>query len=82
YAGDRRCCVQPSLAVEPDVVLADELTAELDHEWKHRVLDVVLDVARRGGVVVLATHDLDVAARCDRVIHLDSGHVHPDNPPL
>ncbi|MCW2750757.1 MAG: transporter ATP-binding protein, partial [Aeromicrobium sp.] len=55
----------------------DELTAELDHEWKHRVLDLVFDIARRGGIVVLATHDPDVAARCDRVLRLESGHLHP-----
>jgi putative ABC transport system ATP-binding protein len=76
----QRVAIARALVVEPDVILADELTAELDHEWKHRVLDLVFDIARRGGIVVLATHDPDVAARCDRVLRLESGHLHPDDP--
>ncbi|MFY9913782.1 MAG: ATP-binding cassette domain-containing protein [Nocardioidaceae bacterium] len=75
----QRVAIARALVVEPDVILADELTAELDHEWKHRVLDLVFDIARRGGIVVLATHDPEVAARCDRVLRLESGHLHPDD---
>jgi putative ABC transport system ATP-binding protein len=76
----QRVAIARALVVEPDVILADELTAELDHEWKHRVLDLVFDIGRRGGIVVLATHDPDVAARCDRVLRLEAGHLHPDDP--
>ncbi|MGI8761760.1 MAG: ATP-binding cassette domain-containing protein [Jatrophihabitantaceae bacterium] len=71
----QRVAVARALVVDPELVFADELSAELDHDWKQRVLDLVLDVARRGGVVVLATHDAGVAARCDRVVRLVDGRI-------
>lgn len=71
----QRVAIARALAVDPAVVLADELTAELDHDWKTRVVDLVLGVAQRGGIVVLATHDLDLADRCDHVVRLVDGRV-------
>jgi putative ABC transport system ATP-binding protein len=71
----QRVAVARALAVDPAVLLADELTAELDHDWKERVVTLVLDVATRGGLVVLATHDLEVAARCHRRLFLANGQV-------
>lgn len=71
----QRVAVARALVVEPTVVLADELTAELDHDWKERVVRLVLDVADRGGVVVLATHDPGIAAMCADSIHLIDGRI-------
>ena len=67
----QRVSIARALVIEPTVIFADELTAELDREWKDLVVDLVLDVSRRGGIVVLATHDPEIAARCSRVMHLD-----------
>jgi putative ABC transport system ATP-binding protein len=53
------------------------LTAELDHEWKDHVVDLVLGIARAGGIVVIATHDLQISARCDRVVRLVDGRLTP-----
>jgi putative ABC transport system ATP-binding protein len=71
----QRVAVARALAVDPAIVFADELTAELDHDWKNVVISLVLDVARRGGIVLIATHDLELAARCDRMIRLADGRV-------
>jgi ABC-type lipoprotein export system ATPase subunit len=71
----QRVAIARALAVDPAVVFADELTAELDHDWKNRVVSLVLDVARRGGIVVLATHDPELAQRCDHVVRLDDGRI-------
>jgi putative ABC transport system ATP-binding protein len=71
----QRVAIARALAVDPAVVFADELTAELDHDWKNRVVSLVLDVARRGGIVVLATHDPELAQRCDYVVRLDDGRI-------
>jgi ABC-type lipoprotein export system ATPase subunit len=69
----QRVAIARALAVRPQVLLADELTAELDHESKQRVIELVVETARRGAVVVLATHDPEVAARCDAVLQLADG---------
>ena len=60
------------LALRPDVLLADEPTAEQDAEHEEIVLSRVLNPPE-GTAVVVATHDPDVAKRCDRVVALADG---------
>ncbi|HEU5266868.1 MAG TPA: ATP-binding cassette domain-containing protein [Jatrophihabitans sp.] len=74
----QRVAVARALAVDPDVVFADEVTAELDHEWKEHVVDLLLDVPRRGGIVVIATHDPQIAARCSTIVRLVDGRASSD----
>ena len=69
----QRVAIARALVVEPSVLIADELTSELDGEWKDRVLSRVLDISERGGIVILATHDHDVATRCDASLRLVDG---------
>jgi putative ABC transport system ATP-binding protein len=57
------------------VLLADEMTAELDQDWKRRLLSLVFSAADRGALVVLATHDPDTAQRCNRQFHLLDGRI-------
>jgi ABC-type lipoprotein export system ATPase subunit len=71
----QRVAIARAMVVEPAVLFADELTAELDHEWKDAVVDLVLAVAAGGGIVVLATHDPDIAARCTRTVSLLDGRI-------
>jgi putative ABC transport system ATP-binding protein len=71
----QRVAIARALVADPAIVFADEITAELDHEWKDHVVDLVLDVAHRGGVVVLATHDPNIAYRCSNQIRLTDGRV-------
>ncbi|GAB2578326.1 ATP-binding cassette domain-containing protein [Microlunatus antarcticus] len=69
----QRAAVARALAVRPDVLLADEPTAEQDVGHRASTLDAILAAANAGTAVLLATHDPVVAARCDRVVHLDAG---------
>jgi putative ABC transport system ATP-binding protein len=71
----QRVAVARALVIEPGLLLADEPTSELDAASRDVVLAAVRDVADRGAVVVLATHDPEVAAICDREIHLSDGRV-------
>ncbi len=59
-----------ALALKPEVLLADEPTAEQEPQSRALVLDRLLAVADRGGIVVLATHDPEVAARCTKQLHI------------
>lgn len=66
----QRVAVARAIALQPDVLLADEPTAEQDPAFRALVVARLLEVADRGGIVVLATHDADVAARCTNVLHI------------
>jgi len=72
----QRVAIARALIVEPDILFADEFAAELDHTAKQQALELILAVARRGGIVVIATHDPDIAERCHQVLHLTDGHLH------
>lgn len=57
------------------VLIADEPTSELDHDTRERVVALLQDVARRGGTVLLATHDPEVADVAAARWHLDDGRL-------
>ena len=57
------------------VLLADEPTSELDHDTRELVVGLLQDIARRGGIVLLATHDPEVAEVAAATWHLEDGHL-------
>ena len=64
------------LAMKPEIMLLDEITAALDPEMVHEVLDVILDLAREGKTMIIVTHEMSFArAVADRVIFLEGGHI-------
>jgi putative ABC transport system ATP-binding protein len=73
----QRTAVARGLALAGDVLLADEVTSELDAGNRQRVLALLRAEADRGAVVVLATHDPEAAAACDAEIRLRDGRVEP-----
>ncbi len=66
------------LAVEPAVVVADEPTTLLDLRNRNRIRD---ELARLEQQLVIATHDLELAADADRVLVVDDGRIVADGPP-
>jgi ABC-type lipoprotein export system ATPase subunit len=71
----QRVAIARALAGRPDVLLADEPSAEQDHVNRAAILDAILGAADAGAAVLLATHDADVALRCDRRLHLVDGRL-------
>jgi putative ABC transport system ATP-binding protein len=66
-----------ALANDPDVLVADEPTGELDGQTEAEVLQLIRDQADRGAAVVIASHSPAVAALADQVIQLKDGQVQP-----
>ncbi len=69
----QRTAIARGLALQGHVLLADEITSELDAQNRQKVLDLLLDEARRGVAVVFATHDPQAAAGCHAELHLVDG---------
>lgn len=65
-----------ALANDPDVLVADEPTGELDSRTEAEILKLVRDQADRGAAVVLASHSAAVADLADQVIQIKDGRVH------
>jgi ABC-type lipoprotein export system ATPase subunit len=69
----QRIALARAISTGPDLVLADEPTAQLDAENRERITGLLLDLARRGATVIVATHDRDFTERCDLVFTLRDG---------
>jgi iron complex transport system ATP-binding protein len=81
--GERsRVLIARALAPQPRLLLLDEPVANLDPLWQLRLMDSLLRLAREGQAVLLALHDLDLAARyADRLIVMDGGRIVADGDP-
>ena len=72
----QRVAIVRALAVEPEVLLLDEITSALDPELVGEVLDVVRELKESGMTLVLATHEMGFARdTSDAVCVLDGGHI-------
>ncbi len=71
----QRVACARALAVDADIVLADEPTSELDEGNREHVMAQLRAEADRGAIVVVATHDPAVVERADRHVTLDEGHL-------
>ncbi len=72
----QRVAIVRALCMHPEILLLDEITAALDPEMVHEVLEVVLSLARAGSTMVIVTHEMAFArAIADRVIFLEHGDI-------
>ncbi len=70
----QRVAIVRALAMHPEVMLFDEVTAALDPEMVREVLDVILDLAEQGKTMLIVTHEMSFArAVADRVLFFDEG---------
>lgn len=75
----QRVALARALAPEPDILLADEPTGNLDEASGAAITDLLFDLSERtGATLVLVTHSPELAARCDRVIRLRDGRIDTD----
>jgi lipoprotein-releasing system ATP-binding protein len=70
----QRVAIMRALANDPKVLLADEPTGNLDHATAEGVMATLIEVTRATGLAALiATHNLDLARRLDRIVAVDEG---------
>ena len=78
----QRVAIVRALAMEPEVLLLDEITSALDPELVGEVLEVVAELKAGGMTMLIATHDLGFARQiADRVCFLDAGQILESGPP-
>jgi putative ABC transport system ATP-binding protein len=72
----QRVALARALAPRPSLLIADEPTGNLDEATGRAIIDLLFELrAQRGATLVLVTHDLALAARCNRTIRLRSGRI-------
>ncbi len=75
----QRVALARALVTEPNLVLADEPTGNLDGETGQQVIALLFDLAKRHGTtLILITHDNALAERCDRILRLGDGRLVED----
>ncbi|MET0543903.1 MAG: amino acid ABC transporter ATP-binding protein [Variovorax sp.] len=78
----QRVAIARALAMEPAVLLCDEITSALDPELVNGVLAVVGELAKEGMTLLMVTHEMRFAREvCDRVVFMHQGRVHEIGPP-
>ena len=74
----QRVAIARALASDTPIILADEPTGSLDQLNGKEVLDIFTELNKEGKTIILITHDLDIASRCRRQIHIVDGKIISD----
>ena len=78
----QRVAIIRALAMEPEIMLLDEITSALDPELVGEVLDVLRDLRREGMTMIFATHEMGFAKElADKICFLDEGRIVEEGPP-
>ena len=71
----QRACICRSMVNHPKLLFADEPTGALDSKTSGEIMDVFEKLNQGGKTVIIVTHDMEVAARCGRVIEISDGEI-------
>jgi ABC-type lipoprotein export system ATPase subunit len=64
-----------ALVNDPDIILADEPTGNLDSMTAHEIMALIRELHGRGQTIVMVTHENDIAAYAGRIITLKDGRI-------
>jgi putative ABC transport system ATP-binding protein len=75
----QRVAIARAIVSNPAILVADEPTGNLDETTGESIIDLLFALKReRGATLILVTHDLNLARRCDRMVRLRSGRIEAD----
>lgn len=66
----QRVAIARALSYDPDIILADEPTGNLDHDTQQEIMDIFRELAEQGKCVILVSHSPEVASMCDECYEL------------
>jgi putative ABC transport system ATP-binding protein len=77
----QRVSLARAFSNQPKILFADEPTGNLDAETAEKVVKLIFDLNKEAGTtLVLVTHDLELAAKTQRILRIKGGHLISDNP--
>lgn len=71
----QRVAIARALVGEPELILADEPTGNLDRKTGEEIMNLLLQINREGKTIIIVTHDIEIAKRCNRIIELVDGEM-------
>ncbi len=77
----QRVAIAGVIALKPSIIVLDEATSMLDPQGRQEVLDLIKELKQENMTVISITHDLDEAARADRIIIMNKGKVYQEGKP-
>ena len=76
----QRVAIARALAQEPDIILADEPTGNLDSKTGEEIMTIFDQLHDEGQTLIIVTHEAHIARRCRRIIRLRDGRIESDTP--
>lgn len=71
----QRACICRSLINKPKIIFADEPTGALNRQSSSEVMEIFNKINEEGTSIMLVTHDLKVAAKCERILYIEDGNI-------
>jgi len=73
----QRVAIARALINDPEIILADEPTGNLDQAAGRQIMDIFRELHQAGSTILLITHDPALASQASRVVHIDDGRLSP-----
>lgn len=71
----QRAAIARALANDPQVILADEPTGNLDSKTGHQIMEMLIDLHRQGKTIIMVTHEPDIAQYASHQLHMKDGKI-------
>ena len=71
----QRTAIARALVTNPEVILADEPTADLDSKTADEIMEVLLSLNKMGKTIIVVTHDIRIAEKCGKIIRIADGQL-------